>query len=113
MKKVFGKIIMSQWELDRRTEEARIRGRREAQKPLSKDKRDVMLGCGFFPVTDDFWLGVGMVEAMSQGFDWAYFVPDGKRQKFMPFHGWHFVDKTSFEIKCEAKKAKTCLSGGE
>ena len=29
----------------------------------------------------------------------------------MPFHGWLFVDKTSFEIRREAEKAKKILRG--
>lgn len=111
MKKVFRKIIISQKELDRKVENARIQGRREANKALSKEKRDIMLSYGFFPVADDFWIGIGMAEFAGHGFDWAYFVPDGKHQKFMPFHGWSFCDKRGIEIKYEAHKAKMLLEG--
>lgn len=111
MKKAFGKIIISQQELDRKIESARIQGRREAQTALSKEKRDIMLSFGFFPVTDEFWIGIGRADFAGYGFDWAYYAPDGKRQKFMPFHGWHFNNKTGFEIQYEAHKSKTLLEG--
>lgn len=109
MKRILNKIIISQKELDGKIEYARIQGMREAQKTLSKETRDIMLSLGFFPVTDDFWIGIGKAEYAGQGFDWAYYVPDGKRQKFMPFHGWHFNDKKSFQIKNQALQAEMTL----
>ena len=38
MRKIFGKIIMTQRELNRELENARVQGRREAQKTLSRRK---------------------------------------------------------------------------
>ena len=111
MKKIFGKIIMEQIELDRIKLNARIQGMREAQKTLSQDKRNIMINCGFFPVTADFWTAIGKPEALGPGFDWAYFEPEGKKQKFMPFHGWLFLDMTGFEIRHEAEKARKILRG--
>lgn len=113
MKKAFGKIIMSQQELDIKIENARIKGRREAQTALSKERRDIMLSFGFFPVTDDFWMGIGRADYTGQGLDWAYYVPDGKSQKFMPFHGWYFNNKNGFEIQYEAYTAKRLLRGNK
>ena len=111
MRKIFGQIIMTQRELNRELESARVQGRREAQRTLSREKQCIMINCGFFPVTDGFWEAIGTPEIIGHGFDWAYFEPEGKRQKFMPFHGWLFVDKTSFEIRREAEKAKKILRG--
>lgn len=111
MKKVFGKIVLSKNELDSKVENARIQGRREAQKGLSEEKRNIMLSFGFFPVTDDFWIGIGRADCAGHGFDWAYFVPDGKEQKFMPFHGWQFIEKSSFGIRDEARTVKKLLRG--
>lgn len=54
MKKIFGKIIMTQRELNRELENARVQGRREAQRTLSREKQCIMINCGFFPVTDGF-----------------------------------------------------------
>ena len=50
MRKIFGKIIMTQRELNRELENARVQGRREAQKTLSREKQCIMINCGFFPV---------------------------------------------------------------
>lgn len=48
MRKIFGKIIMTQRELNRELENARVQGRREAQKTLSREKQCIMTNCGFF-----------------------------------------------------------------
>ena len=62
MRKIFGKIIMTQRELNRELENARVQGRREAQKTLSREKQCIMINCGFFPVTDSFWEAIGTPE---------------------------------------------------
>lgn len=109
MKKIFGKVVMSQRELDREIENAQLRGRRQAQRKPSEQQKDIMIRYGFFPVTDDFWKAIGMPMLIGQGFDWALYEPEGGNQKFMPFHGWYFVDKKSTEIYYEARNAKKRL----
>lgn len=109
MKRILNKIIISQEELNNKIENARIQGRREARQGLSRETRGIMLSLGFFPVTDDFWNGIGRTDYAGCGLDWAYYVPDGKYQKIMPFHGWQFIEKTGLEIRYEAHKAGEIL----
>lgn len=121
MKIRFGKVIMSLDEYGRRKETAYLEGLKAALKvtePLFdkarkriediesvKDRRRILQRCGFFNVTEDFWLSVGMTWAVGHGFNWAIPTPKSS-QPFMPFHEWHFDGLTAEQIEVEARIAK-------
>lgn len=65
-----------------------------------------LLKLGYFPVTDDFWLGAGITFAIGEGFDWAYHTPMGE-QKFMPWHGELLMKMSFEELKEHALKQIT------
>ncbi len=98
---------------EKELEKARIQAAREELKrhqPLTDAERTRCLKLGFFPVTDDFWCGVGIQYAVGKGFNWAYYVPNGEKRKYMPFHEYILKNKSIEELAQMAETAKRTLS---
>lgn len=92
-----GESIMADLKMD-----VKITGIEEIKELIAETEKYLqLLKLGYFPVTDDFWLGANMAYAIGEGFDWCYHQPLSS-QKLMPWHGEKLMQMSFGELKEKA-----------